>query len=470
MPASTPTAATATPLDDRLVGFARALRGHGLATGTSEVIDAGAVMTVLGLEDRTRLREGLAAALIRRSGERRVFDDLFDVWFPAALGVRLGTADRERATTPEEQRARAADLRVELAAALALGDTHALELLAARAVAELGLLQNAGTTGSWSPRQTIDALAPQTAIAGALARIGGPPSGARFADRFTRDELRTEVARFARRIEAETRRRNAEIRGADRIGRYAVHAPTELTPFLLAGRTDLEELRRTVEPLARKLATRIAARRRHASRGSIDVRATLRRSLGTGGVPVRPAYRHRRPARTQLVLICDLSQSVAGFSRFTILLMQALAAQFTRLRIFGFVNVCAELTDAVVGAPPGSDLGPVFDDTRGMTRGHHNSDYGTALADFVEHHLDAVGPRTVVLILGDARTNGTNPRLDALHEIAERARAVAWLNPEPGRQWSSGDSVAHRYAEVVDMHEVGNLAQLRAFVTRLLPV
>ena len=302
----------------------------------------------------------------------------------------------------------------------------------------------------------------------------GPPAGGgggpRFADRFTRDELRSAVAAFRRRVESEARRRNAEVRGTDRIARYAVRPPAEQTPFLLAGPTELDDLRRTIAPLARRLATRIAARRRRAHSGAIDMRRTLRRSLSTGGIPLRPVLAHRAPTRPDLVLLCDLSQSVAGFSRFTILLMQALSAHFRRVRIFGFVNVCDELTETILSAPPGADLTGAFDNTARMTRWHHNSDYGTAFADFIRHHLDAVGHRTTVLVLGDARTNGTDPGYDHLREVVERARRVIWLNPEPAHTWGSGDSVAHRYADIVDMHEVRNLAQLREFVTRLMPV
>ena len=89
-----------------------------------------------------------------------------------------------------------------------------------------------------------------------------------------------------------------------------------------------------------------------------------------------------------------------------------------------------------------------------MTRWHRNSDYGAVLADVVENHLDLIGHRTAVLVLGDARSNHTDPQLDLLREIASRARHVSWLNPEPARMWGSGDSVALRYSEIVDMHEI----------------
>lgn len=510
-PAPTPApVATDAPLAARLVRFAGSLRGHGVVVGTSEIIDAGRVAEALGLEERERLREGLAAALLRRGGHRAIFDDLFDVFFPAAVGRRFATdapqapsrahpdagtttVETQRHSTAETQRLTAAALREELEAALAAGDPRLLDALAARVVELLGRLPNDSTLGGYSSAQALDLLAPQTAIAGAQARMAaaragsdlagtasrgsGPGSGGagagtgpRFADRFQRVELRELVAAFRRRVEAETRRRNAEVRGAERIARYAVRTPTEFTSFVIAGPEELAELRRSITPLARKLATRLAARRRRGRGAPIDIRRTLRRSMATGGVPMRPAYQRRTRSRVDLVLLCDMSSSVAGFSRFTILLLQALAAQFRRVRIFGFVNVVDELTEVVTSAPPGADLAGAFDDVARMTRWHRNSDYGSAFRDFAEHHLDAVGHRSVVLILGDARTNNTDPGVEALHTITERARSTVWLNPESVRQWDSGDSVAGRYAEVVEMHECRNLHQLRHFVTRLLPV
>lgn len=480
-------------LEPRLVGLTNALRRHGVVSGTSDVIDAAAAVRVLGLADRERLREGLAAALLRRSGQREVYDDLFDLWFPAALGSREGLIEPDPLSSdPAERRARAAALRERLIAALVAADERAIDLLAAQVVAELGRLPNEASTGGWSSAQALDLLAPQLAIAAALARlrdaahgipggsgegsggsggsgtgVGGSPSGGGFADRFTRDELRAAIAEFRRRVERETRRRNAEARGAERISRYAVRAPAEHTPFLLAGRVEVEELRRTIAPLAKKLAARLAAKRRRAARGEIDIRATLRRSMATGGVPMRPALKARSPHRPDLVLLCDMSSSVAGFSRFTILLMQALAGQFRRVRIFGFVNVCDELTEQVLSAPPGSDLTATFADTASMARWHTNSDYGSALLDFTDRYLDAVGRRTTVLILGDARTNNTEPHVAALEEIVARARHVAWLNPETPSQWGAGDSVAPLYGAVVDMHECANAHQLRQIIDLL---
>jgi len=460
---------TQPPLHRHLVDFGRTLREHGLVAGPSEIIDAAAAATALGLDDRERLRAGLAAALLRRSGERRVFDQLFDVYFPRAIGESRGVAEPPTLDTPEERRDHAAALRTELARALADNDAAALQRLAEQALLDLGRLPNEASVGSFSAAQALDTLAPQTALAAALQ--SGPGSdGPLFTESFRREELRSRISAFRAAVEGEARRRNAEIRGRQRVGRYAVRPSADRTLFILAGSTELTELRATVGPLARKLATRLAAKRRRRNRGTIDLRNTLRRSMATGGVPMRPAYRLRPPHKPDLVVLADFSSSVAGFSRFTILLLQALHAQFNKVRVFGFINVCVDLTELFASAPAGTDLTHEIRDVSQMTRWHKNSDYGSAFADFAGNHLDAVTPRSTVLILGDARSNHTDPRLDALHTIRDRARAVIWLNPEPARSWGSGDSESDTYGQIVDMHECSTIAHLRQIVSRLLPV
>ena len=269
-------------------------------------------------------------------------------------------------------------------------------------------------------------------------------------------------------VASEARRRTAEQRGREVVTRHAVRPGTDRIDFLSANRQQLEELRTTVRPLSRKLATRLAARRRRAQRGRIDVRRTLRRSMSTGGVPLKPAFAKPHPARPELVLLCDVSGSVSGFSGFTMLLVQALSDQFSKVRVFAFVNAMDEVTDIVKDTT--GDLGPRISSEARITKWHTSSDYGEAFGDFAESFMNAVGPRTSVLILGDARNNNQDPNLGALHAIGQHARRVFWLNPEHHMRWGLGDSIAPIYAEVVEMHECCNVDQLSRFITRLLPV
>ncbi|MFD3501372.1 VWA domain-containing protein [Streptomyces sp. NPDC058678] len=445
---------------DRLTSLVGALRAHGIRVGTGETVDAAQAVAALGLADRELLREGLAATLLHGTSQRPVFDPVFDLYFPRGVGAsQTQAADRD-------------DLRDRLAAALAANDRAMMGRLAAEAVDGFGGYGSSPASDGWSSYQALDRLRPQTLLArvrdDVRAQGGGGPG---FTDRLLEDEIRRRIEAFRALVGAEARRRVAERRGRDEIARRAVAPTADRVDFLFAGKDRLAELRRTVQPLARKLATRLAARRRRAARGSIDLRRTLRGSLSTGGVPMRPVLRRRRPARPELVLLCDVSGSVSGFSDFTMLLVQALHDQFSKVRVFAFVNRIDEVTRLLVhGAADPEGLGARIRAEATLTGWHGSSDYGVALGEFAERYGDAVGPRTTVFVLGDARTNMSDPNLPAVRQITGRARRVYWLNPEARPQWGTGDSAAPDYAEVVEMHECRNARQLSALVGRLLPV
>ncbi|MGW7721146.1 VWA domain-containing protein, partial [Streptomyces chartreusis] len=301
--------------------------------------------------------------------------------------------------------------------------------------------------------------------------VRGRGASSGFADRLLEDEIRRRIESFRRLVAAEARRRVAERRGRDEIARRAVAPTADRVDFLFAGKAQLAELRRAVQPLARKLATRLVARRRRAARGTIDLRRTLRGSLSTGGVPMKPVLRRRRPARPELVLLCDVSGSVSGFSDFTMLLVQALHDQFSKVRVFAFVNRIDEVTGLLErGTADPEGLSTRIEAEATLTGYHGSSDYGMALGEFAERYGDVVGPRTTVFVLGDARTNMSDPNLPAVRQIAGQARRVYWLNPEQRSSWGTGDSAAPSYAELVEMHECRTARQLSTLVERLLPV
>ncbi|MFI9802923.1 VWA domain-containing protein [Streptomyces sp. NPDC052301] len=449
-----------TGVAERITGLVGALRAHGVRIGTGESVDAALAVEALGLSDRERLREGLAATLLHGPAQRAVFDPVFDLYFPRGVGgPDGGTADREA-------------LRDRLAKALAADDRALMARLAAEAVDGMGGYGSSPGSDGFSAYQTLDRLRPQTLLARVRADVRGRgDSGAGFAGRLLDDEIRRRIEDFRRMVGAEARRRVAERRGRDEIARRGVRPTADRVDFLFANRDQLAELRRAVQPLARKLATRLAARRRRAARGTVDLRRTLRSSLSTGGVPMRPVLRRRRPVRPELVLLCDVSGSVSGFSDFTMLLVQALHDQFSKVRVFAFVNRLDEVTGLLDhGRADPDGLGARIRAEATLTGWHGSSDYGMALGEFTERYGAAVGPRTTVFVLGDARTNMSDPNLPAVRDLARRARRVYWLNPEPRAQWGTGDSAAPAYADLVEMHECRTARQLGALIARLLPV
>ncbi|MBF0660260.1 MULTISPECIES: vWA domain-containing protein [unclassified Rhodococcus (in: high G+C Gram-positive bacteria)] len=464
-------------LPGHLVGFVESLRRRGIAVGPSETVDAGRVMTVIDLLDREALREGLACTVLRRTTHRPTFDALFDLWFPPAIGHRTADApDADLPRTPDGD----IDLDAlrELLAELLADDSAeaqaAVEALTAQMVEELGQYKSSNGP-SFSAYQALREVAPETLLTRILEGLLGNSAPDARAD----GDYETEVARrtaarriadFRAMVERETRRRTAEHLGRERVEKYGVPKLAEEVDFLRASDADMVALRRSVMPLARLLASRLAARRRRSRAGAIDLRRTLRKSMSTGGVPIDLINRKPRPARPELVVLCDVSGSVSGFSHFTLLLVHALREQFSRVRVFAFIDTTDEVTHYFSsGADLGDAMSRMLREADLITYDGH-SDYGNALATFAERHAHSLTGRSSLLILGDARTNYRNPNLDVLEHLVGVARHAHWLNPEPRGQWGSGDSAARAYAEVITMHECRSAQQLAAVVAGLLPV
>ena len=472
----------------RLVDFAHALRAASVPVSAAEEIDAARVLGVLDLADRAQVREGLAATLVKHAAHRRAFDVLFDLWFPAVIGEPRGVSpgdddrgqgdrgqgDRDpglpasEAGRPSYGDPEADALRDRLRDLLLDGDDDALRRFAREAVARLAQSPTQPGRQSWFTYRVLRRLSPDTLVASLLdAMLAGERGG--LAEKVARNTVTERLDDFREYVDAEVRRRVAEERGVEQVGKHSVPRLVDQVDFLRATRDDLAALRRTVHPLARRLATRLAARRRHGRTGRLDIRRTVRASLATGGVPVVTHHRPRRPHKPQLVVLTDVSGSAAGFAHFTLLLTTALREQFAKVRAFAFIDTCDEVTRL---------LGPGIELADGVTRmareadlvwfdGH--SDYGHAFEVFAERWPDAVGPDTSLLILGDARNNYRSPGLPTLRRLAADARHAYWLNPEPARQWGSGDSLAPLYGQVVPMVECRNARQLADFVTQLLP-
>jgi uncharacterized protein len=272
------------------------------------------------------------------------------------------------------------------------------------------------------------------------------------------------VGSFTAMVEGDARRRIAEEKGADHVADVALRPSIDRLDFMSARRTDLEEMRREIYPLARRLATRLTKEHHARRRGPLDFRRTVRASMSTGGVPLTTHHRPKRAHRTELVVLCDVSGSVANFAQFTLLLVFALREQFQKVRAFTFIDQVHEVTHHF---KPGADVVDVMADLAASTShaalwGRTN--YGRAFTRFADEHADAIGSKTSLLILGDARSNYSDLHEGVLRELAGTARHAWWLNPEHRRHWGTGDSAAPTYGDIVSMVECRNLTQLAEFV------
>ncbi len=453
----------------REIAFFDALRAAGVPVALSEVIDATRAMGAIDLLDREGLREAFAATAVKRPNHRPTYDRLFDLWWPAVTGeptrVETEVVPGEGEDGPPDTDA----LRDALRDLLQKGDEDALRRFAREVVSDIGRADASPGRQNWFSYRVLRALSPETLVASLLERLLEGQERGGLAERVARQTIQERIRQFQEMVEAEVRRRLAEDRGVEQVSKTVVQPLAEQVDFLRASRDDMAELRRQVFPLARRLATRLTARRQLGRKGKLDFRRTVRASLGTGGVPIVTHHKPHKPHKPELTVICDVSGSVAGFAHFTLLLAYALREQFTKVRAFAFIDTVDEVTRFFTPGGDVADALATMSAEADLVWFDGHSDYGHSLEEFATRYPDAVGPRTSLLILGDARNNYRATGLATLRQLVQRSRHAYWLNPEPKAYWGSGDSATTQYAESIEMVEVRNAVQLEAFVSTLLP-
>jgi uncharacterized protein len=454
---------------DTHIGFVEALRSAGLPVSLAEGLDAIAALERIGWHDREVVRTAYAATLVKKQSQRVTFDAVFDLYYPRLVGegVAADTDDggQEEGGGVRDNADALRAFREELAAALEAGDEARVQDLAVEAMARFGAMPGRGPgLSSWSAYTALQRVTPQELVDQLVAGLlrGGVDEA--DAERMAGGR----VGAFTRLVEADARRRLAAEKGPQHVADVVLRPTIDRLDFTSARRSDLEEMRREIYPLARRLAVRLTKEQHARRRGALDFRRTVRASLATGGVPLETHHKPKRPHRTELVVLCDVSGSVANFAQFTLLLVYALREQFHKVRAFTFVDQVHEVSHHFA---PGRDVVQVMEDLAASTAhaarwGRTN--YGRALTTFADEHADALGPRTSLLVLGDARSNYSDLALDTLRDLAGSVRHAWWLNPEHTRHWGTGDSAARAYGEIVPMVECRNLAQLGELVHDIL--
>jgi uncharacterized protein with von Willebrand factor type A (vWA) domain len=466
---------------DTLTRFVEELRAVGVPVSMVETLDAAAALRHADLGDRQAVKASLGATLVKNVHHVEAFETAFEVFFgllarpePEAGGDASPDADGAGAAVPGGPAAGGAGdgeadaLYEAIFGALQAGDTDRLRELVRRAVDRLSGIEPGRPVGGryyfYRVMRRLDGERLARMLRESLGDRAVDPLDARLAAEAADDRmelLRTELRR-------EIVRRLVADRGPGAVARTLRTPLIEDLDLMHATREELERLERTIQPLARKLATRLAQRRRRGRRGRLDVRRTIRRSLAHGGVLLEPQFKPPRRSKPELVLLCDVSGSMATFARFTMQLTFAVGSQFSKVRSFAFIDGLDEVTGFF---GPGADFHDAIirmgRQARLVWRDGH-SDYGNAFEQFLERYGDAVTPRTSVIVTGDARNNYRSPRRELLETVAGSARSLHWLNPEARRYWDTGDSIMAHYAPICDgLYEVRTIRQLEDFIERV---
>src|SRR5215208_5203258 len=433
----------------RLLEFADELRTEGVAVGTFELLDT------VSWTSREDFREALAATLAKSQEDRHVLDVLFDRFFFRAVereALEQGLAE-ERFQGGEQLDLEA--LRERIREAIRAGSDGEMRDLARLAIAAFGRQgEGSGVIG-------VDVQRIRRTLG-----LKGEKQGTQLPDpdSVPRERLQELERHVRRELERQMIERTQSLPPAKPLRELDRSLPSNPAQ-------DLSQVHRTVAQLKKRLASHGREHRGRRRSWQVDVRRTMRASLQTGGVPLDLRYRPRRPRRPELYVLCDVSTSVTSASVFFLSVLHALHDQFRKLRSFVFVERISEVTDVFERERDFAGVSRAIATDAGVADVSGYTDYGRVWQEFLERVVDDLDPRSTVIVLGDARTNGRDAKAKSFGVLAERAGRTFWMNPEPRLYWNYGDSVMVAYEPYCDgVFECWTTRQLEQFVNALADV
>lgn len=430
-------------MDSSLAGFVRALRVAGAQASTAEAIDAARAMALVGFGDRASLKASLGVVLAKSVEEKTIHDRVFDLYFslPAApddpddAQQQAAARQNEQGQEPDSQRTGDAEVDALLDLAEGRSGRDALDTALRRAASQAGVDEiRFSSQTSFFVRKMLAELGIAPLEARLLERLGQASAQAQ-AEAQALGATRDLLQRYARALVEQ----RFELFGRPATENFMTEVAVR-RPLGRMGPPDIDRMKVAVARMAKRLAAKHSRRRRIRLHGQLDFRRTLRDNAGHDGVPVELRFKHKRRDKPRLVVVCDVSGSVAAHVRFLLLFLYALHGTVTDLRSFAFSHRLQDVAAPLETMP--------FDDAMELILrevGGGGTDYGQAWVDLRDQHWDCIDRRTTVLVLGDGRSNQTDPRLDIFAELTERAKRVVWLCNEPQARWGSGDSCMLQY-------------------------
>lgn len=466
-------------MDDVLVDFLNVLRKNGVRVSLSESVDALESARLIGIQDRVPFRDALRASVVKRHVDIATYDELFDLFF-SGVGELMGDSqeagpggdgppvDMEKFLEAlGEAMGELANELDELTISLVRNDRGTLDRLLRQAgeeaeVREIETILQIGVfTQRIRQRLNLDR------VEDSLGKIREQMKARGLSNELVEEGFRRLDERLERFREAVRKyvERQLELENFDQVEKFKNELLFQKS-FYSLNQEDQRRMREIVQRLAERLKSVVQARRKKMKRGKFDAKRTFRRNIQYGGVPFRLVFNDRIIDKPELVILCDISDSVRSMSRFFLQFIYSIQSVFTRVRSYIFVAELGEITPLfknqdVSGAIEEALWGDIINP-------YTHSDYGMALKIFHRDHFHVVNDKSHVIVIGDGRNNYNAPNEWVLKDIKQRAKSVTWLNPEGRGNWGFGDSEMFRYLPHVTRAEVvGNLNDLVSVVDRI---
>jgi uncharacterized protein with von Willebrand factor type A (vWA) domain len=456
-------------MDERIAKFISALRGGGVRVSLAESADAFRAIEELGVMDREAFRLGLRTTLVKDATDLPTFDEMFPLFF--GVGDAPPLMNLAEDMTPEEAQM--------LADALKQFTDRLRDMLERMIQGKPLSQQELDQLGQMVGLNRADNLRQKEWMARRMAQALKFKDVQEALEKL--QELLSQMGMNKQRIDQ--MRQILQANQQSMMDQLRNHAGQKIAenmaenrpednvdalmnrPFNALSDKDMDILRKEVGRLASRLRSRVALRQKRAKTGNIDAKSTIRTNLKHGSVPI--IIKHRdRTLKPKLVVICDISTSMRPVSELMLSLLYALQDQISKTHAFAFIDRLEYVSPDFQTKEAREAVSDVL---LRMPSGYYNTDLGGSLAEFNHDYMDTVDGRTTFIVVGDARNNYNDPRLDLFRNISQRTRTTLWINPEAPTLWSTGDSDMLKYAPYCDtIMQVNTLAELAAAVDRLL--
>lgn len=444
-------------MEKQISNFIRALRSADVRVSTGEALDAARTVAMIGYDDRALMKDSLACVLAKSESEKQVHDRLFELYFssaPAGSAAQSAGAgsDSEPGEDPKDAAERLSQLTQQ-------GNEQALAAAIERAAEQAGLNDiRFSTQVAYFAQSMVRAMGGEQLQARLLEALQG-----RTPDADAEAQRLIDVRRALTMTARERAERAFQTFGAAETEKFRDEvAATKRLSAIEA--SDMARMKQLVAKVAKRLAVKHSRRRKRTQRGLLDVRRTMRANAGVDGIPFNVIWRQKKKDRPKIVVICDVSGSVALYVRFLLLLLFSMKEAIPDLHAFAFSYRLKCVDDILETMEFDAAIRKILREI-----GLGSTSYGQAFSDFKMEHENRIDRRTTIIILGDGRSNYGDPRLDLFRDFAGRAKRVIWLNPEGRALWGTGDSVIPRYEPFcAQMSHVATLKDLEKAIDEVL--
>ena len=253
------------------------------------------------------------------------------------------------------------------------------------------------------------------------------------------------------------------------------YIPSELNPkenlsekdFLFTDADERRKLLKETKNLGLILANKFVKYTKSASRGKLLFRKTIRKSLKNGGSLYDIVLKPKIKKKPRLILLCDISGSMALYSLFGLTLIFGVVQRFRSVHAYVFIDGITDVTKELRNLKI-NNINKILTNWNKYVHVDGHSDYDKSFRDLLDEKIINNASFNTLIVIGDARNNYRPINKETVDKLSKKFQNIYWMNPERSQYWNTGDSQFHHYQSISKKHsEVRNFEQLKTFINSI---